>query len=131
MADLFAPNPLAQKMKVTILDLISDLRDNVFEQPDEQNDMMLVELFFKPLHPEMVAKHVVEHMLPHAEKIKARDQSFFLNNKHIFAGLPNDRIAYYSGFITDANRVTEENRAMVWSYFDTLVTMAVQLKKKK
>ena len=82
-----------------ILDFVEDLRDNVFTTPDEQGDMMLIEFFFKRLHPASAMKHVIDNLLPHKKKVAMRDETFFLQNKIIFSGIPDDRIDHYAQYI--------------------------------
>ncbi len=118
-------------MKSTILDLISDLKENVFTHSDEQEDLMLVEFFFKRLHPERVMQHIIKKVIPHKNKICSRNIDFFVYNKAIFAGLPDDRIAHYGHIITETNRLDKEDKKVIWEYFDTILELAEDYKKRK
>ena len=62
--------------------------------------------------------------------IEDRDQDFFLKNKGIFAGLPDDRIKYYGELIT-SKRIHTEDRRVVWEYFDTIIAIAEKYKKEQ
>ena len=115
----------------TILDLITIFRDEMFTEPNERGDLLVVEFFFKRMHPERVMDHVVEHVLPHTEKIKQRNQNFFLENRGIFAGLPEDRISHYTDIIANSDRLDKEDRQEIWEYFDTIVALAEYYRKRK
>lgn len=118
-------------LKNTILDLISVLRDEMLTNHDEHGDLMMVEFFFKRMHPERIMDHIVQHVLPHTDKIRHRNQSFFLENRGIFAGLPEDRISHYTGIVANSDRLSKEDRNEIWDYFDTIVALAELYKKNK
>lgn len=117
--------------KSTILDFIGDLKDNIFDSEEEQGDLMLVEFFFKRMHPERVIDHIVKHALPYKAKIKKRDVNFFLENRKIFAGLPEDRIDYYSNVIAIGTKLSDEDRKIIWEYFDLFVSLGESYRKLK
>jgi len=118
-------------LKLLIKDFIEDLRDNVFTTDDERGDMMLVEFFFEKLHPEMVMKHVVDNLLPHKSKVARRDETFFLDNRIIFSGIPEDRIDHYAEYINHRERISDDNRATIYEYFDEMIKIAEAYKKDK
>lgn len=118
-------------LKNTILDLVGVLRDEMLTEPDEQGDLMMVEFFFKRMHPESVMQHVIQHVLPHAVRIKKREQGFFLDNRAIFSGLPDDRIDHYTQIVANSDRLDKDDRQEVWDYFDTIVALAECYRKQK
>lgn len=123
----------AEEAKTMVLDLITDLRDNVriFGGEEEIGDLSAVEFFFQRLHPERVMQHLVDKLLPHKKKIENRDQKFFLKNKVLFAGLPDDRVDYYTKIIAKGNSISEDERETIWAYFDSLLALAEDYKKNK
>ena len=123
-------NPL-EALKTTILDLIGVLKDHMLTEYEEQGDLVLVEFFFQRMDHEKIMDHVVTHVLPFSTKIRKRDQTFFLNNKGIFAGLPENRIDHYSDVIVNSSRLSREDRDEIWEYFDTIVALAEKYRKQK
>jgi hypothetical protein len=123
----------ADEAKAMVLDLITDLRDNVriFGGEEEIGDLSAVEFFFQRLHPERVMQHLIDKLLPHKKQIERRDQKFFLNNRILFAGLPDDRVDYYTNIIAKGNSISEEERDTIWAYFDSLLALAEDNKKNK
>lgn len=118
-------------MKNTILDLIGVLREEMLTDPDEYGDLMMVEFFFKRMHPEGVMQQIIQQVLPHSAKIENRQQAFFLENRAIFSGLPEDRIDHYTEVIANSDRLTKEDRQEIWEYFDTIVALAECYRKQK
>lgn len=124
---------LHQNIKNTILEFIKDIKDNVLTESTEKGELALVEFFFKKMNSTNVASHVVTHVLPYEIKIKDRDITFFISErKNIFAGLPADRIDYFSNLVTlpetDGGMSTDDKNT-VWSYFDSLVELSKNYKK--
>lgn len=114
--------------KKTILELIDDLKEYVFTQSDEQNDLLMVELFFRSKSALDIAFHITEHILPHEQHIIDKNDDFFVKNKHLFKGLPDDKISYYAHQLT-SDRVDDEDKEMIWKYFHTLIKLAKKHKK--
>jgi len=122
---------LTTDLKNTIVDLVSDLKENVFTNTDEQGDMMLIEFVFGQMSPDAIMQYGVKHILPHSKQIKDRNIDFFLNNEGIFTGLPVDRINHYRGIITERKRFDEDDEKVVWEYLDTIIGLLNLFRKIK
>lgn len=126
------PENLEKSLKKTILELIKDLEENVFsEDYSEKGDMRLIHLFFSRMHESTVMNHIIKYILPHADEIENRDKNFFVDNKHLFAGLPDDKVHHYSDSIVKGGRVSEEDINIFWEYFDLIIEISSQYKKNK
>jgi hypothetical protein len=126
---------IPQDIKNTVLELIIDFKDNIFTKHEEKGDLMIVEFFFQKLNPDVIAERIVMHVLPYSKAIEARDITFFLEKKNeIFAGLPAERVIYFSELIQKEEGrggMSEENKNVVWAYFDTLKALGEKYKKNK
>lgn len=126
---------ITEVIKSTILELIGDLKDNIFTELSEQRDLFLVEFFFKKMPSEDIANRTVKYILPHQSQISARNVQFFIDEKaQIFAGLPDDKIVALSILVSRSESdggMLDENKDIIWSYFDTLVELAKEYKKNK
>lgn len=124
---------LLSNLKLTITELITDLKDNMFTSPDEQSDLSMVEFFFNCLPEKELMQHVVENTLPFSAQIRARDMNFFITQKNkIFEGLPEERINHFEKLITTPQSkggMTDENKDVIWSYFQTIIRIAEEYKK--
>ncbi len=118
-------------MKSTLLELVKDLKENIFKNNDEQGDLMLVEFFFKRMPEEMVMQHIIKQVIPHKIKIKNRNINFFLENKCLFTGLPDDRVDHYRNIIVYSGRLNNEDLKIIWEYFDTIIALAELYRKHK
>jgi len=114
-------------IKNTQLEFISDLKENVFSGLIEQGELFTVTFFFERLHPARCMDHVVSNVLPWKKQIQNRDDHFFLNNKHIFEGLPADRVEYYAEKL--AKDIDQESKNVMWDFFDTMIELAEAYKK--
>ena len=120
---------LLTTLKNTILDLIRELKEYIFIYPNEKGDLFLVEFFFREMKEERIMQHIIDHVLPWKKQIQNKDQNFFLENRNIFKGIPEDRIAHYGQVIVNRDRVAEEDKESVWQYFDVIICLAESYKK--
>jgi hypothetical protein len=121
-------------IKSTLIEFITDLKENIFEQRD-QGDILLVEFFFKRLSSESLASYIVQHILPYKQQILQKKKDFFIEKKdQIFKGLPKTKIDYYCNIITGDNKdrkISPENARIIWDYFTVLVNLAEQYNNTK
>lgn len=126
---------IAEKVKNTILEFITDLKEAIFTNPTEHGDLLLVEFFFTKMTATSVTDHIVSHVLPHKAKIQKRDIQFFIDQKReIFAGLPEERVEYFANLVKKSKEeggMSSDDRNTIWSYFDMLILLAEEYKKKK
>ena len=73
----------AQESKRTVLDLVKNLREDIFKSPQEDGDLNVVEFFFQRLHPERVIDHITTTVLPHKKEIDRRNVNFFLKKIYL------------------------------------------------
>lgn len=126
---------IPQEIRNTVLELIVDFKDNIFTKPEEKGDLLLVEFFFQKMNAVTIAQRIVLHVLPFSQRIKDRDETFFLEKKNeIFGGLPKERVEYFAKLIQldeAEGGMSDENKSVVWEYFDTLDALAEEYKKKQ
>lgn len=115
-------------IKRTMLDMIADLQQIFNQSTEEEDDMIKVNIFFKDMHPETAYKHIRDHILPHRQKIQKRDIIFFLENKGLFSGLPENKVKYYSRQITSKTRLAEEDKTAIWEYLEVIVLYTDRVK---
>jgi hypothetical protein len=126
---------IAENIKNTVLEFITDLKEAIFTRPTEQGDLLIVEFFFKKMNNTAISDHIVSNVLPHKAQIEGRKIEFFLNKKkEIFAGLPEDRVNYFADLVRKSEEdggLANDDRDVIWRYFDTLLELATEYKKKK
>lgn len=120
-----------REVKELIKELITDLMDNIFEREEEKSDMIKVKIFFMGLPEDRTMHHVINKILPHKKMIKNRNLDFFLENRHLFSGLSEEKIDYYINYIIKDTSIPDETREVIWTYFDELIRYAEKYKKLK
>jgi len=126
---------IENKIKTTVVEFIGDMMENVFEEGTPENaEIGKVKMFFDVLTAVDVAQYAVDKVLPFSTKIKNHELSFFEDNKHeIFKGLPSETIDKFAKLFTLPSKkggLSEENIAIVWSYWDTIVELTEMMKKR-
>ncbi|HET8689065.1 MAG TPA: hypothetical protein VFM18_20840 [Methanosarcina sp.] len=116
-------------------EFVADIKNGIFTDPADITDLCLVEFALGKMSPSLLMDNVVTHVLPHKQKIFAKDIKFFIEKKdQIFAGLPEDRVTYFANVITakeSQGGISDENKELVWSYFEILVSLAEKYKKER
>lgn len=125
-----AQNEVCVDLKKTVLEFITDVKDVIIQDAKERIEFSKVLIYFRAITPTKIMEHASKHITPHIAKIKKRDVAFFLNNKHIFAGLPNDRIQYYSKKF-ETGGISDQNMKIIWEYWDTISSLMEEHKKIK
>ena len=115
-------------LRQTVCEFLTDM-GGIFTSPVERGDMALVEFFYKRLHKETLMQHTIEKLLSFKRQIEERNIQFFDENRYIFAGLPGDRVAYYSDIILVQKRLSSDDLNMMWDYLDTMLALAESYKK--
>ena len=120
-----------EETKNTIIDLIVDLKDNIFYKTNEKQDLIVVEFFFRRLNANEIISYVTSEIIPLKSKIQERDVNFFIENKYLFIGLPESKVEYYTSIIVNSDRLTTEDREVIWNYFDLLIALSESYTKNK
>ncbi len=106
-------------LKQHILSLISQLRDCVCENEEEEGDLAIIEFLIEKQDATTTLNNFVEHVFPHRKYIAKRDKNFFKVNKAIFKGLPDKKVEHYGKKLTD--EVHQENIDIIFDYFDEML----------
>jgi len=125
---------IKEDAKRTIIEFIIDLRTGIFSNPSEQLELTFVEAFYNNKDPEEAIHHLVSHILPYKEHITKRNVQFFVDKKdEIFKGLPQARVDHFATLVAtspELGGLDEENKGIIWEYFDVFASLAEEYKKK-
>jgi hypothetical protein len=123
------------EIKDTVLELICDFKDNIFTSSSDKGDLLVVEFFFKKKSAKEISDHIVKHVLPYKKNIENKKLSFFREKKNeIFSGLPKEKVEYFASLVEKPEKkggMSDENKDIVWDYFNTLASLAEIYKKNK
>lgn len=109
----------------TLTEFITDL-GSIFQSSDEKSELTVIEFFYKRMHKETIMQHAINMLLPFKDKVDKRNLKFFEQNKYIFAGLPDDRVAHYNNLIVN---LPNDDVGMIWDYLDVMIACAETYKK--
>lgn len=122
-------------VKKTLQEFIADMKNGIFTRPGDIEDLCLVEFALGKMTPQVLMEHIISHVLPYKQHIMKKDIKFFVEKKEkIFAGLPQDRVDYFAKVITKPESqggMSEENKDIVWNYFDVLLRLSERYKKER
>ena len=105
--------------------------DELLEQFPDEPDLIIIRVFFQDQVPvEVVADTFINHVLPHKDVIKQRNEKFFLNNNHMFGMLDGGKVMHFKKLWT-SERLDNEDRQIIWKWFDTFCTLIEAYKEKQ
>lgn len=118
---------ILQRFKRGIMQFIDDLID-IFPQ---ESDLIIIRVFFEDQVPvATIADSFVQHVLPHKDMIIKRNDKFFLEENNIFGMLDTGKVLHFKRLWT-SSLLDKEDRATIWTYFDTFITLIEAYKKSR
>ena len=103
--------------------------DELIEQFPQEADIVIVRLFFKDQIPlTTVMDYIVKWLLPCVEKIKNRDEDFFLKNEELFSGISNNKVLHIKK-IWESESLNNEDKDVIWDWFDAFSDICVKYQK--
>lgn len=116
-------------MSAVSIKLLGDFRTNIvafldelIEQFPQKSDLIILRIFLKDQVPIAdIMNRFITDVLPIKEKIKSRDENFFLENNVLFDSINSDKV---SSFKTLWGTLDHENQQIVWKWFDLFVSLS-------
>ena len=115
---------ILQEQILRFIDRISDMIGDInSDYVDLINDLIIVRAYFALLVPSKIMDDVCCHILPHAEEISSRNKIFFIENKSIFKGLPENKVSFISDLI-ESGSLSMEDIDEIWKFFDVFIALS-------
>jgi hypothetical protein len=128
-----SPDDILKLLKKNVSELLNEIKQNIFTSPSEQADIAMAEFGISCIPERDLMQNIIQTVLPFSEQIRKRDINFFTSQKYtIFEGLPTDRVDYFEKLIiTPENQggMSNEDKDVIFEYFDQFVTLAEEYKK--
>lgn len=124
-----APPDYDAIIKKTILEFIEELKTYILTLPNEQFELAIVNAFFEAMDAASIADHCEANILPHREEIFSKNIKFFLNNKHLFEGLPQKSVDHYAEKLSDPEALTADDKMYIFKYLQKIVETLDKKKK--
>lgn len=105
--------------------------DELLEQFPDEPDLIIIRVFFEDQVPvASVADGFIDHVIPHKDMIKNRNENFFLENNHIFGMLDGGKVMHFKKLWT-SKRLDKDDRDAIWKWFDTFCALVEAYRKAK
>lgn len=99
--------------------------DELIDQFPAQSALILFRLSIgNDISGDDIMTHVIQHFLPHKQKIKDRDLDFFLKN-HKYEKQHIDT------FLNIWKSIDEENKQIIWKWVDKFIRLTEKYQKRK
>ncbi len=92
--------------------------EELYEQFPEEADLVIVKIFIKDQIPLItIMDYIVKWLIPCVDKIKKKDEDFFLNNDDMFSKLPNAKVLHIKT-LWQSGKLTNEDKDIIWDWFN-------------
>lgn len=119
-------------LKVFIEQVIIFLDELIVTFPKE-TDLVLLRIFIKLKYPPAdLMESLILYVLPHKEKIKRRDESYFLEEESLFSDAKNCGYGYAVVNFKDiwkSSKLGVSDRDTIWKWFDAFVNLGERYKE--
>ncbi len=104
--------------------------DELIEQFPEETDLLYIRVFFKDqANIEEVMGHFIVNLLPKKDKIKDRNDAFFLNDNDLLSNFNGDKVNHFKKMWL-CDRLDKDEKETVWKWWDIFVMLAEKYKQK-
>ena len=96
--------------------------------PESTNIKLYKEKFYliKKANSNIIINSFIKYVLKHKENIINRNEEFFLNGGGQ-EGISDSKKKYVLSLTNDWNDISEENKNIVWKYFQVLILLAEKI----
>lgn len=107
-----------------------DFLDELIEQFSSEPNLILCRIFLKDRVPlETIINTFISEVFPHKEAIAKRDAKLFLEHDlDLFRGFSQSNVNHFRK-LWQSNILSEEDRTVMWEWFDTFIYLGEQYKK--
>jgi hypothetical protein len=104
--------------------------DELIEQFPKEPELILLRVAIGggQLSTEDIIKEFSMRILPHQERIKIRDEKFFLEDMKLFEGADKSNVIKFKKLWTSA-KLDKEDKDVIWAWFDLFVKLTLQYNK--
>lgn len=111
-------------------DLINNLKeflDDLLETLPEEEDLHIMRIFLIDQIPiDTLIQQFNKYVLPHREKIKKRDQAFFLNDDGIFGKINGQKILHFKD-IWKSTRLSDSDKNTIFIWVEQFIHIIDEL----
>lgn len=117
-----------------LIENIQNFLGELIEIFPEKEDLYFIRLFIIEQFPtDRLIDQMTKYVVPHKDKIKNKDEAFFLESRGIFGILEktkNDKVLEFKE-LWKSSRLDKENRNTIWAWFDAFICIVEEYNKLK
>ena len=119
---------MSEQQRMRILSIFKDqfitFLDELIAQFPKEPDLVIVRIFMKDQVPiEDVMCHVIKEILPFENKIEAKDEGFFLENKRLFNEISSESVIHFKRLWTSTS-LDNDDRDAIWDWFKSFCILS-------
>ena len=118
---------LASTLHEQVLTFVDELSKMI---TGDNGELISINFFYQQYPAEKLMEEMITFVLPWESQIKSRDDDFFYSNKQLFGDLPDESVDYFSN-LWKSDKLDDEDKSVVWEYFDVFIECAKAYKKIK
>jgi hypothetical protein len=121
---------IQQVVKTFHSNIISFL-DELIDMFPSEADLVIARLFLKDTIPPITTLNkFIQDVMPNKDKISERDATFFLEDADLLGSLNQSKVNHLNK-IWKSSILDDEDRQIIWTWFDTFVYLAEKYQKLK
>lgn len=118
--------PLA--IKIDLINNLKEFLDDLLETLPEEEDLHMMRIFLIDQIPiDTLIQQFNKFVLPHREKIKKRDQAFFLNDDGIFGKINGKKLLHFKD-IWKGDRLSSSDKNTIFIWVEQFINIIDELK---
>ena len=103
--------------------------DELIDQFEEEGDLIVMRFFMADqISVESIMNQFINYVYPLKDKIRNKDESFFLENDNIFGSSPKDKVIHFKKLYL---QIQEEDRQTLWAWFSCFINICDRYLKLK
>lgn len=119
--------------EIEILNLLKknmiEFLDELIDQFEEEGDLIVMRFFMADqISIESIMNQFITYVYPLKDKIRNKDESFFLENDNIFGSSPKDKVIHFKKLYL---QMQEDDRQTLWAWFSCFISICDRYLKLK
>ncbi len=117
------------KYKIQLREQVLGFCDDLQNTFPEENDLIALRILLDITPIDKISEGCIKFLLPHSDKIKKKNEKFFLEGNDIFSKLDPNKVNYFKK-IWNSSSVTQEEKDTIWQWFELLLVLTEKIDKK-
>jgi hypothetical protein len=119
--------------EIEILNLLKknmiEFLDELIDQFEDEGDLIVMRFFMADqISIESIMNQFITYVYPLKDKIRNKDESFFLENDNIFGSSPKDKVIHFKKLYL---QMQEDDRQTLWAWFSCFISICDRYLKLK